>query len=466
MDRHSSRRGGGARALRPRPTRRSRRLTIGALFAACLLLAAACSSDGDSGGGSGQASGATAGTDIPTDTVRFAFYPCCPDQNFAFVAMRKGFFKDVGITITPGPEGHHLTDPAQGTPAMQRGDFDILENFIQGYLQTLNTFGQNIPPIMFHDIFLGISILKAPDNPAKTVQDFIDEGKPFKEAAKLAVEQVRGQEIVTPAFGTVQPQQPVVYLSYAGMDYDDVKLTFVDDPKIVELATQPGRLKYAIPLGAGIIVQLIRNGWKPLIDTNIVMKNDTGSEQATKLTELVGSSGLIAQRDFIESKHDTVLRFLSAWYRTLDYISDEANRQEALSIVADTVNASQGTTLNPDDIADVYEIVDPLFPWEQQAAQLWEDPNAPFYVKRSLNAQIKSLIDNGTLPDQQYDIERFLVAEDLFQEMKALRAEADGLFQQAGNLTGDDKALADRAREQYDRFNYLDAVRFLKAALA
>jgi ABC-type nitrate/sulfonate/bicarbonate transport system substrate-binding protein len=427
------------------------------------LILAACSG-GDDGGGQ-SSGGAAAGTTIPQETVRFGFFPCCPDQNFAFVAMRKGFFKDAGITIAPGPEGHHLTDPQQGTPAMQRGDFDILENFIQGYLQTLNTFGQDIPPIMFHDIFLGISILKDPANPAKTVQDFLDEGKPFGEAARLAVEQLRGQEIHTPAFGTVQPQQPVVYLSYADMDYKDVKLTFVDDTKIVELATQPGRLKYAIPLGAGIIVQLIRNGWKPLIDTNIILKNDPDSKQANDLTQLVGSSGLIAQRKFIESKHDTVLRFLSVWWRTVDYIMDPANKAD-LKIVADTVNASQGLKLNADDIAGVYEVVDPLFPWDQQGPQLWDDPKAPYYVKRSLQSQIQSLIDNGTLPKQEYDIERFLVAEDLFQEMKGLRAEADTLFEATADASGDKKALVDQARKYYEWHNYLDAVRFLKAAQA
>jgi ABC-type nitrate/sulfonate/bicarbonate transport system substrate-binding protein len=400
---------------------------------------------------------------LPTDSVRFAFFPCCPDQNFAFVAFRKGFFSDVGIQIVP-EEGAHLTDPAQGTPAMQRGDYDMLENFIQGYLQTLNTFGMDIPPIAFHDIFLGISILKAPDNPAKTVQDYLDEGKSFSEAARMAVEQLRGQEVVTPAFGTVQPQQPVVYLSYAGMTYEDINLNFIDDTKIVELSTQPGRLKYAIPLGAGIIVQLTRNGWKPMIDTNIILKDDPYSDQATKLTQLVGSSGVIAQRKFIDSHHDTVLRFISAWFRTVDYVTDPANQEEALGMVADSVNATQGTKLGAEQIAGVYQVVDPLFPWDQQGPQLWDNEGAPFFVHRALKAQIQSLVDNSTLPDQQYDIDNFLVAEKLYREMKDLQQQADNLFVQASSLTGD-QPLVDQAHKYYAWHDYLDAVRFLKAAL-
>jgi hypothetical protein len=51
--------------------------------------------------------------------------------------------------------------------------------------------------------------------------------------------------------------------------------------------------------------------------------------------------------------------------------------------------------------------------------------------------------------------------------MKALQTEADGLLEEveSAELSGEKAQLAERAREQYEWHNYLDAVRFLKAAL-
>jgi hypothetical protein len=133
-------------------------------------------------------------------------------------------------------------------------------------------------------------------------------------------------------------------------------------------------------------------------------------------------------------------------------------------MVADSVNATQGTKLGAEQIAGVYQVVDPLFPWDQQGPQLWDNEGAPFFVHRALKAQIQSLVDNSTLPDQQYDIDNFLVAEKLYREMKDLQQQADNLFVQASSLTGD-QPLVDQAHKYYAWHDYLDAVRFLKAAL-
>src|SRR5438552_2650243 len=50
-----------------------------------------------------------AGTDIPAATVRFGMRPYA-DNTFYVVAMKKGWFKDVGITIAPQPYGLKVTD--------------------------------------------------------------------------------------------------------------------------------------------------------------------------------------------------------------------------------------------------------------------------------------------------------------------------------------------------------------------
>jgi len=412
-------------------------------------------------------SGVAAGTSIPEASVKFAYYPCCADHAIFTVAIEKGFMKDVGITPNP-PEGHQYTVFDQIVPSMQRGDQDVAGMFVQGYLNTLPTFGPDIPQILFHDIYVGYAILKAPDNDAKTATDYMDEGMSFPKAAEKAVAQLKGEEVYTPPHGTVQPPYPDVFLSYANMDYPkDLKLKFLEDPKIVELSTTPGRIKWAIPYAAPVLVQMIREGWEPVIDVNMIFKNDNESKQADRMRTLVGSSGLIAQRDWVDNNEDTALRLLSSIYRAIDYVGDPATQQDGWKIESDLINATQGLKLIPKDIGTIFESVDPLFPWDQQGKQLWNDPSAPFHVRTSLDVQIQELIDNKTIPDQEYDMDKFLVAERLYKRMKSLQTEADGLIDQAesAELTGDKAALVEKAKQHYAWHNYLDSVRFLKAAL-
>ena len=405
--------------------------------------------------------------EIPQAEVRLAIYPCCADMVINYVAVEKGFLKDVGITVVP-PETHLYTLFDQIVPSMQRGDHDVATTFIQGYLGTLNTFGQDIPPIMFNDIYVGYAILAAPDNPAKTTEDFMAEGMAFPAAAKAAMEQLRGEEVFTPPHGTVQPPYPEVFLSYADMDYPkDLEIKFLEDPKIVELSTTPGRMKYAIPYAAPVTVQMIREGWKPVINVNMIFRNDNESAQAARMRSLVGSSGLIAQRDWVEKNEDTAIRLLSAIYRAIDYVGDPATQKDGWKIIADMINSTQGLKLIPEDIGTIYTEIDPLFPYDVQGKELWDDPSAPYHVRSSLKVQIAELVKNKTLPDQAYDMDKFLVAEKLYKRMKQLQTEADGLLGEVKSavLSEQGAALVEKARDHYGWHNYLDAVRFLKAAL-
>lgn len=444
------------------------------LLLACLglimvmLLAAGCGGDNEATSAGATATGATAvGTEIPEADVKLAIYPCCADQAIPYVAVEKGFLKDVGINVVP-PETFQYTLFDQIVPSMQRGDHDVAGMFVQGYLNTLDTFGQDIPPIWFNDIYVGYAILKAPDNAAKTAEDFMDEGMAFPEAAKAAVEQLRGEEVFTPPHGTVQPPYPDVFLSYADMNYpEDLDLQFLEDPKIVGLSTTPGRMKWAIPYAAPVLVQMIREGWEPLINVNMIFRNDNESEQAARMRTLVGSSGLIAQRDWVEENEDTAIRLLSAMYRAVDYVSDPATQLDGWKIESDLINATQGLKLIPEDIGTIFEEVDPLFPWADQGKELWNDPSAPYHVRSSLEVQIAELVKSKTLPDKEYDLDRFLVAEKLFKRMESLQAEADGLFDEADSADLDeaDATLVAKARDYYKWHDYLDAVRFLRAAL-
>jgi ABC-type nitrate/sulfonate/bicarbonate transport system substrate-binding protein len=458
------------RAHRARRARTSSiHLTVarGAVLAvAMLLLLVACG--GDDNGAEGTNGETAAGVDIPRSTVRFAFYPCCADHAILSVPIEEGFFDDVGIDIRP-QEGHQYTLFDQIVPSMQRNDHDVAGMFIQGYLQTLPSFGQDIPPIMFYDIYVGYAILMSPQNDARTAEEIMEqEGVSFPEAARMAIDQIGNDDVHTPPHGQVQPPYPDVFMSYADKSYpDDLNLQFLEDPRILTLSTTPGRMSWAIPYAAPVLVQMMREGWKPLINVNMLFEHDNESEQADRMRELVGSTGLIAQRSWVEENEDTALRFVSAIYRTLDFVSEEDTKEQGFSTIANLINATQGQDLIPEDIGTIFDEVDPLFRWEDQGAQLWEDESAPYHVRSSLTTQINALIENETLPDQEYDLDRFLVAEQLYERMKSLQEEADGLFRDAEDADLDDEqqGLVEQARQHYEWYNFLDAARFLRAAL-
>ena len=406
--------------------------------------------------------------EIPASTVRFSFYPCCADNNLYQIAVEKGWFEEVGITLDPAT-AHLYTLFDQIVPSMQRGDFDVSGMFIQGYLQTLDSFAMDIPPIWFNDIYVGYAILKAPGSEAKTTDDFVAEGMAIGEAMAAAVAQLEGAEVYTPPHGQVQPPYPDVFMSYAGLSYpDDLNLQFLEDNNIIAVATQEGRIEFAIPYAAPVVVQMLREGWEPVINTVQVL-SDVGSDQAARMTTLVGSSGLIAQRDWVENNRETALRLLSVGFRILDYLGDPATQLDGWTIQANQINATQGLNLIPEDIGVIWDSIDPGFPWEEQGPQLWDDANAAFHVRTSLETQIGSLIENGTLtgPIENYDMDQFLLAETLYRELADLQAQADGLFSEAegAELSASQQEVVDQAQVFYDNFNFLDAVRFLEAAL-
>lgn len=284
-----------------------------------------------------------------------------------------------------------------------------------------------------------------------------------------AVAELEGAEVYTPPHGQVQPPYPDVFMSYAGLSYpDDLNLQFLEDNNIIAVATQEGRIEFAIPYAAPVTVQMLREGWEPVINTVQVL-SDVGSEQAARMTTLVGSSGLIAQREWVENNRETALRFLSVGFRILDYLQDPETQLDGWTIQANQINATQGLNLIPEDIGVIWESIDPGFPWEEQGPQLWDDPNAAFHVRTSLETQIGSLIENGTLtgPMENYDLDQFLLAETLYRELADLQVQADGLFAEAGGmeLSASQQEVVDQAQVFYDGFNFLDAVRFLEAAL-
>jgi hypothetical protein len=249
------------------------------------------------------------------------------------------------------------------------------------------------------------------------------------------------------------------------MTSKDIKFTFLADDKILALSATPGRMELAFPLAAPVLVAMIRGGWRQLIDMNSILKYDGKSKQATELMKETGNQTLMMQRSFLEGKHQTALRFISAVFRSIAYVTNPKTAAAGDKIIADTINAAQGLKLIPKDIAIIYKSVDPLFGWEQQKSTVW-NTKSPFYAPKGYASAVQALIANKTLPAGNYDLKRFLAAKDVYTELAGLQAQADKLFKRAATSKKANKSLVATARKYYGWYDFLDAVQTLKAALA
>ena len=430
------------------------------------VLAATCIGAGTAGAQvtkAGAGANAAAGPGIPSDTVRFAYYPCCADSSLPVVGIRQGFFKDVGISVTP-TNGFQWSQSSQFVPAMQRGDFDMATGFSTAWLTTLSSFGMNLPPVMNYDVYLGRVILLAPKSPLKTTSDYMKTGLKFPQAAAKAVSAIQGHTIYTDPFAGAQPPYYDILLSYGKISSKDIKFQYLADDKILALSATPGQIELAFPLAAPVLVAMIRGGWRPLIDMASILKYDGNSTQATQLMKETGNNTVAVQRSFLDQHHDTVLRFVSVVYRTIAYLTNSKTKAAGDKILADTINAAQGLKLVPADIDTIYKTVDPLFGWKEQASTVW-NPKSPFYAPKGYASAVQALIDNKSLPAGNYDLNKFLASKLIYQQMAGQQRQAATLLKQAAKSKHANKALVAQAKKFYGWYDYLDAVRYLKAAL-
>lgn len=417
------------------------------------------------GGSTGATASTTSTPTIPQVNVSYGYFPCCADGDVPAVGIEKGFFKDVGINITPSG-GAHFSDPSQVIPAMHRGTYDISTGGVSTYLDTLNTFAQTIPPTMFFDNYLGDMFLRAPWVKAKTVTQWMKTGLSFRAAAKKAMAEMKGQTLYTDPFSSTQPPFYNLFLSYAGLTTKDLHMVFLSDSKTLALSATPGRVDFTYPESGSVVTELLQNGWQPMIGDQLILQGDPHSRQAHELQGIVSQATLVTQLKMVQSSPDTVMRFISAVYRSIAYLQNPKTALAGDAIIAHIINATQGSTLSAKTVAGVLKNIDPIVGWNQQGSVMWS-PKSPYYVPSVIKQQIASLVANGTMKAGNYDLKRFEAALPIYREMKADQVAAKSLIAKASSksLTGAKATLLRNAKKYYSWYDFLDAKRFAQAAV-
>src|SRR5690349_6054745 len=77
------------------------------------------------------------GTEIPAADIKFGMRPYA-DNTFYIIAMKKGWFKDVGVNIVPPPFGLKVTD-TNVVALLLNGQLDISSEYCPLMLPTYKT---------------------------------------------------------------------------------------------------------------------------------------------------------------------------------------------------------------------------------------------------------------------------------------------------------------------------------------
>src|ERR1700751_2664180 len=295
---------------------------------------------------------ASPGTDLPQVQTSLGMRPYANDLIFV-AGIKQGFYKDVGLTITPVPYGRKVL-PDQAIPLLVNKQIDFMALYPPDIIATMDSV-QNIRFIALTDLFQGFAILARPNSNVKTVGQFMSEGLAFEDAMKRTMAQLKDKSFVTAPVVDNRIFLETVF-SLGGMNMDkDTKLVVTPDSNALQLATG-GKIDFASPTGAPFTAQLRIAGWIPLVAPLDVLTNMPAGP-GSPTTALVGTPGVACDADWARQHQEAVLRFTSVMFRIIE--QEQKNSDLMLKSMLDYVNSSAGSTL---DISGLKLTIDSLSP--------------------------------------------------------------------------------------------------------
>jgi ABC-type nitrate/sulfonate/bicarbonate transport system substrate-binding protein len=429
-------------------------LNVTALLAACGGDSSSNTSKPSSSKGSGL--DVSSGAKIPSVTVKFGVAPFV-DGAIYVIAMKQGWFKEVGIDIQPQPAGLQTT-PDNAIPKIVSGDADIGVVFGPGKIQN-QAKAPGIKLFGLSNSFTGTQILVSPDKAKQSVAELVDSGKTFPDAVKEAFAPMKGQSIGLSNTGQRRTFLQN-YFKLGGLTFKDVKPVSTEDARILQLA-RGGHLDYASPEGAAQQIALLKDGWKVLASIqDLIGGLPPGDPRAISA---IGHEGVAAKQSYIEGNRETCLRVLGVMFRTIDAIKTRPD--EVLADEAPYLASVTGVDTTTADVKDLAQNLFDFRTFEEQTLY-WTDLAGPFSYKTIYGAQIAAAKKDGIIP-KSIDVapEDVIVGEGFYKQLVALKGAYDKLKPKASSLKGDSATLATQAATHYANRNYLDAYRMLNTAV-
>ena len=393
------------------------------------------------------------GTEIPAATVNFGMRPYA-DNTFYVIAMKKGWFEDVGITIGPGELGLKVTD-TNVTALLLNGQLDISSQYCPLMLPTYKSTDK-LKCVAFTDNFLGTAIMANPELKLKSFKEYIAEGMTFDEAIRAALLPVDGKTLVGSPVLSKRPFEEAVQ-EFAGVKWN---LDLMDDSKALVLA-KAGRIDFADPEGAPIVYTLLKAGWTNLVDIGDLYNHGPGGVDSP-VEKLVAIVGVASNADYVNENQNTVLRFLSVVWRTLDAVDKDPSLYE---LQAPYLNSVAGTDLDAKGVEETVAILHPYSSFEYNE-KYFVDEKSILYYKNAWPAIIGDWTEKGLMPKDAVTPEEFVWAAPIWYQMKDYQAKSAALIEEleGKSLSDEKQALLAKAKQHFEWFNFLDAYRVATAA--
>lgn len=394
--------------------------------------------------------------EIPQVTIRFAHAPYV-DHTDASIAIEKGWFQDVGITLED-PEWNVTFDKIPSVLAA--GTIDIGSSNLYGLIPAMAQ-AKNLRMYAYGDLFIGFAIMAQPGY--KTYIEFRSEGLTPEEALKNTLKQMIGKRV---ALSPSPPDRSFLSeaLTSAGYGLQDMQVITVEDPVGIAMM-EANRADFQMG-GAPARSTLESRGYVPIF-TNI----DFIEKASLGETRGIHHNGWATTIEYWEKNRETLLRVASVKWRIMKYIYE--NPKEALEIHLPFLEKISGHQMTFDEGKVVYDSLDPFFTFESQ----WEwyfDENNPFYEKYPIRAAIESFEGSGVLPVGSITEDEVSIAKEVYEAALEYKSKSDQEFLIAhskirlaeiqGKNTLKAKELLEQAKYFYEIYDYLDSYRFAQAS--
>jgi hypothetical protein len=432
-------------------------LIIAAVVAVLVVSASVAFAQRTSTGTRFQPGAPEPGTSIPTIDVKFGQRPYA-DNTFYVIAMKRGWFKDVGINIVPPPYG--IKDSDNALALMLKGQVDVQAMFGPTIIPTMKASNASIKMIALTDLFGGWAILANPDLHLKTVQQYMAQGLSFKKAMNKALTPLAGQTLVV---APLIDARPFVRIAFDIAGVPQPKLQVLDDSKSLVLA-KAKRIKFGTPTGAPITLSFEQMGWAPLVTPFDILENMPGSPTAP-WEALVATVGTAANESYIAKNPNTILRIVSVIWRTIDAIQKDPKTN--LTIQAPYLNSVAGTSLDWKAIQQIFRHLDPLSNFQYQSKYCL-DTKGTLYYKTAYASILRDYAKQKLIPAGKFAPDDLIWACQIFNVAVSYKHKTDTLLSSVGKktLSPQKKELVAKAKRYYAWFDFLDAYRFAKAATA
>jgi hypothetical protein len=229
----------------------------------------------------------------------------------------------------------------------------------------------------------------------------------------------------------------------------------LDDSKIVELG-KAGKIDFAMPAGASQNVELMDAGFYRVFGVQELIQYLPKGDPL--VVTAIGHAGIVSTQNYISNNMETILRFMSVYYRIINQV--QQNPASTLAVELPNLETAIGAKLKLSDSELIFSKFYELLSFENSPSVLLNKSN-PLYIDTVYKPQIAAAVKGGIMPKgSTYTPEDIFVGIPLYQTMASLKKKYDSL-KASKNATG---PLATKAAQQYNNYNFLDAYRLLNAA--